>query len=145
MALPVATEFAERHETAAPVGQKFDRMPVGRRNDRIAEPETVGERARGHLIRVEVRCHVDVAGGDIFEQHRTLDKLVVENDTIPYAEGARTRDKALAIAFALVADKVGMSGTQDDVDRSGRLTSTAGIASIITSMPLLGRGGRRSG
>src|SRR5260221_10984305 len=50
----------ERNQDAASVGEQLARVPIGCRDDRLAEPEAVGQRARRHLRLVKIRRDVDV-------------------------------------------------------------------------------------
>ena len=111
MASPVAAKIAERHQAAAIVGQQLDRMPVGRRDDRLAEPETVGKRARSHLGGVEIGRHVDVAHRDVFKQRGPIDELIVEDDMLANAERGCPGYKAFAIGLALVPHQIGMAAS----------------------------------
>ena len=85
--------IAERHQDAAPIGQQLARMPVGRRDDRLAEPEAVGQRARRHLRLVEIGRDVDVAHRDEVEQRRLVDELVEKHDVVLDAERADARHR----------------------------------------------------
>ena len=55
------------------------------------------------------------------------------------AEFAHARHQALAIGLALVANEIGMRRAENDIDGVRRgVSGSSGMASIMTSMPLLG-------
>ena len=113
--------IAERHEGAAAVGQQFLGVPVGRRDDRLAAAEGVGERAGGDLRRFQVGGEVDVGGGDELDQFVPFDEAIVEDDVLAHAEVARHPFQAEPVGFALLADEIRMRGAEDDVDDVGEL------------------------
>ena len=61
-------------------------MPIGRRDDRLAQAETVGQRARRHLRLVEIGRDIDIAHRDEVEQRGLVDELVEEHDMVLDAE-----------------------------------------------------------
>src|SRR5271170_5860728 len=79
------------HEDAAAVSQQFLGMPIWRRDDRFAQPKTVGQRARCHLGFVKIRRDVDIAHRDEVEQRRLIDKPVEKSDMIFDTERAYAR------------------------------------------------------
>ena len=106
---------AKGNEDAAPIGQQLARMPIGRRDNRFAEAEAVGQRTRGHLRFVEIGRDVNVAHRNELEQRGLIDELVEEYDVILDAEFAHARRQALAIGFALVANQIGMRRAEHDI------------------------------
>jgi hypothetical protein len=54
------------------------------------------------------------------------------------AELTHARDKALAIGLPLIADKIRMGRAKHDIDGVGAAFQDRGMASIVTSTPLLG-------
>ena len=108
---------AERNQNAASIGQQFAGVPVRRRDDRLAEPEAVGQRSRRHLRLVEIGRDIDVAHRDEFEQRGLIDELVEEHHVILDAKFAHPRHQAFAIGLALVPDQIGMRCAEHDVDR----------------------------
>ena len=111
--------IAKRNQNAAPIGQQFARVPIGRRNDRLAQPEAVGQRARRHLRFVEIGRDVDVAHRDEFEQRGLIDELIEKHHVVFDAECAHARHQALAIGLALIANQIGMRRAEHDIDRIG--------------------------
>ena len=109
----------KRHQNAAPVGEQFDCVPVGRRDDRLSEGKAVGERARGHLRLVQIGRDVDVAHRDEFQQRRLIDELIEEHHVIRDADIARARHQALAVSLALLPNQIGVRRAQHNIDRIG--------------------------
>ena len=87
--------------------QKLLRMPIGSRYHGLAQPEAIGERARGHLRFIQIGRDVDVAHRDVLEQRRLIDKLIAEDDMIRDAEVAGALNQAFAIGLALSRTRLG--------------------------------------
>src|SRR4029077_4776403 len=86
------------------------------RDHGLAEAEAVGQRARGHLRRVQVGGNIDVAHRNETEQRRLVNELVQENDVLAYIQLGCARDEALAISLPLLANEVGMRRAEDDIN-----------------------------
>src|SRR4029077_12399132 len=106
----------EGDKNPAAIRQKFGCVPIRRRDHGLAEAEAVGQRARGHLRRVQVGGNIGVAHRDESEQRCLVNELVQEYDVVVYAELASARDKTFAIGLPLLADEVGMRRAEDDVN-----------------------------
>ena len=89
----MAAGIAKRHQHAAAVGQQFLGVPVGRRDDRLAAAERVGQRAGGDLRRFKVRRDVDVGRADELDQLVQLDEPVVEDDVLADAQSRASRSR----------------------------------------------------
>ena len=87
-------------------------MPIGRRYHRPAEPETIGQRSRGHLRLVEIGRDIDVAHRDVVEQRRSVDEPVEKHHVLGNAESCGAGDKAVAIGLALLAHQGRVSGAE---------------------------------
>ena len=136
---------AKRNQNAASIGQQFVGVPVRRRDDRLAEPEAVGQRSRRHLRLVEIGRDIDVAHRDEFEQRGLIDELAEEYHVIFDAKFAHPRHQAFAIGLALVPDQIGMRCAEHDVDRirAALAESTAWRRSRLRC-PCWATAGRRS-
>ena len=111
----------EGNQDAAILRQQFRRVPVGRRNHRFARAKRVGQRARGDLRFVQVRRDIEVGGSDKLLQILQLDEIVVEDDVLLNLILLGKHFQAHAVGFAVLAQFVGMSGAQDDVNNFGKL------------------------
>ncbi len=110
---------AKGHQNAAAVGEQFAGMPIWRGNHRLAEPETIGQRARRHLGFIQIWRHINVGHRDEIEQRLLIDELVEKHHVILDAGLARMRHQALTIGFALIAYQVRMRRPEYDVNRVG--------------------------
>ena len=121
-----------------PSGQQFPCVPIGRRDHRLAQPEAVGQRAGCHLRLIEIGRGVDIAHRDerssvAWSTNRS------RKTTWSSIPSARTRAiRPLPIGLALITDEIRMGRSEHDIDGRGAALQDSGIASIITSMPLLG-------
>jgi len=109
----------EGDEDAAVAGEEFGGVPVGGGDDGFAGAEGVGEGAGGDLGLVEVGGDVEVGGADELFEVFEVDEVVVEDDALVDVIGAGEEFEAEAVVFAVVAEFIGVSGAEDDIDDIG--------------------------
>ncbi len=109
--------IAKWNQDAAPVREQLACVPVGRRDDRLAEPEAVGERTGGHLRFMQIGRDVDIAHGDECEQCRAIDELIEEDDVVFDADRSRPLHELFPVRLAFAAHEVRVRCPQHHVDR----------------------------
>ena len=113
--------IGEWDQDAAILRQQFRRVPIGRRNHCFARAKRVGQRARGDLRFVQVRRDIKVGGSDKLLQILKLHEIVVKDDVLLNLIFLGEHFETDAVGFAMLAQFVGMSGAQDDVNHFGKL------------------------
>ena len=130
---------AEGHQQAPLLGQHLDRVRIRRGDDRFARPQRIGQRATRDLLRVQVRCDIDVAGEQV------VDDLRLASDTRPRnrrAAGVRGPSPVARVGGGTPRPRAGPA-PDGSCRRSGtaptdRCSRTACMASIMYSRPLRG-------
>lgn len=111
--------IAERHESAAVIGEQFGGVPVRRGDNRFAGTKHIGEGAGGDLRFVEIGGEIDVGGtdelGEIIERNETVVEDYVLFDATFFGESF----EAESISFAFPGDEMRMGGTEDEIDDVG--------------------------
>ena len=109
---------AEGHDDPASVAEQFDRVPIGRGDDRFPRAVAIGERSRGDLRLVQVGRDVDVGRADVFAEFRVRDVAVDEKDIFFHPEAAGEAFELQTVVLAALAEEVRMRGAEDNVDEA---------------------------
>ena len=108
--------IAERHEHAAILGEQLRRVPVRRRDHRLARAERIRQRAGGNLRFVQIGSEVQVGHANELLQLVQLDETIVEDDVLLDFVFLGQPFEAQPVGFPLFAQQVGMGGAQHDID-----------------------------
>ena len=111
--------FPKVDEHPAAVIERLGGVHVAGRHNCLARAERVGECAAGDLVRVEVRCDVDIGREQELDDVLLAHVLIDERDMIVHPERMNLRDERVAIVLALHAEEVGMRLARDEVERVG--------------------------
>ena len=112
-------DVAEVDQHAMAIRQDFGRVDVGRRNDRLADADGVGQRPARDLRGVEIGRRVDVGGLQIVEQFVMLDEAVDERDIVADAQLIGKRLQPIAIGLAFMRNEIGVGGAQHRIEQIG--------------------------
>src|SRR5436305_12097762 len=94
-------------------------MPIGCRYDGFSQTEAVGQRAGRHLGFIEIRCDIDVAERDEFQQRRLVDELVEEHDMVFDAEFPHAGYEAFPITLTMMLKEIRMRCAENDIKSLG--------------------------
>ena len=91
-------------------------MPVWRGDDRLSRTENIRERARGDLLLVQIRRHIDVRRPDEFLQVIERHEAVVENDVLLHTTIFGQPIEAQPVPLAFARDEMRMRGAEYEIN-----------------------------
>ena len=107
---------AERHQDAASLGQQLLRVPIRRRDHRLAAAEGIGERPGHNLGRVQIRRDVNIRDPQKLLELIQADEAIAKHDVLAEVQLLDQPLQAQPIGLALFPQQIGMGCTQHDVN-----------------------------
>jgi len=117
---------AERDEDAAIVGEKFLRIPEGRRDHSLTQRDGIGQRTRDDLRLIRIGGQIDVASREMVQKFVQREVSVDKADMVSHPQFACESDEAGTIALALVTAETRMGRADDHVKDLGVIAHQRG-------------------